>query len=318
MAFNNNSCSDDAPFAEDFITQMRPGNLFAICIAAMFTIIVIAMFIEAVWWLIHNIPYTQRRVRMIWNLGVYPVFCGIMFMAIMIPRSSVLASLTAGVYLSMAIYQFLLLIFDYSDGRNAMIEKMRHVKLKLASSPLACCCVCLPNIRLTRRRALWIRMGVMQVCILRPVVLYIAAVMWTNGNYTPGKIAADEAFLYLNSLSILSTFVAMYALGMLNNCAKQILEGYSLQPKFACIQIALLVANIQPMIFGILGSTDILLCTPPFSGQTKASWVSDYLVICEMFVLFLVAHHFYRREKGNIDTHRKFRAESFRTDYSTI
>ncbi|XP_070578963.1 organic solute transporter subunit alpha-like [Ptychodera flava] len=315
---NDNNCSDDAPYAGEFFVDMRPATIFAVILAVVITIVVVIMFIEAVVWLIKYIPYTQRRVRMIWNLGIYPVFCCIMLMAIVIPRSSVLATLTAAVYFSMAIYQFLLLILDYCDGLNAMIEKMRNVKLKLASSPIACCCVCLPKIRVTRRRVFWIRLGVMQVCILRPVVLYIAAVLWTNGNYTPGKIAVDEAFIYLNTLSILSTFIAMYALGMLNTCAKEILTGYSLTPKFACIQIGLMVANIQPMIFGIIGSTDVLVCTPLFSAQAKSSWVNDYLVICEMFILFLVAHHYYRREKGNIDTYRKFRAESFRTDYSTI
>ncbi|XP_077870219.1 organic solute transporter subunit alpha-like [Saccoglossus kowalevskii] len=316
--YRNCTCSEDAPYSKDLFALMDPGHFVAIGLVFLIALITLVMFIEAVVWLVKNIPYTQRRLRIIWNLGIYPVFCFIMLMAILIPKSAVLANLTAGVYLSMAIYQFLLLILDYCDGRNTMIEKMQHTQLKLASSPVACCCICLPKIEVTRRSVFWIRMGVMQLCIVSPVVLYIAAVMWTDGNYTEGKIALDESSIYLNTFNVVSTLTAMYALGMLNNCAKQILHGFYLRPKFACIQLSLLVANVQPTVFSILGSAGAITCTQHLSAQTRAIWINDYLVICEMFLLFLVAHHYYRREKGNMDTYRRFRVESFRTDYSTI
>ncbi|MBN3278164.1 OSTA protein, partial [Polyodon spathula] len=79
------------------------------------------------------------------------------------------------------------MIVEEYGGEDAFIHRLHGVPMKISTGPCCCCCDCLPTIPMARKTLTVLNSGTLQAALLRPILLFFATVLWTNGNYEQGK-----------------------------------------------------------------------------------------------------------------------------------
>ncbi|XP_077979019.1 organic solute transporter subunit alpha-like [Glandiceps talaboti] len=295
-------CADYIPYANEVIPGATTALRAILVVVPVLAVISVALFFEAVYYLRNKIPTKLRRNKLIWVIGVYPVFSVTSCIGLFIPRATLLTNFTASIYLSITLYMFLMLIVDYFGGSDAMYHTMNNQEVNLNEPPLLACCVCLPKIRVTPSNGPWLRRLVLQNALLRPLILFIAVVLWLDGRYLPGKMGPNEPYLWLSVLSIISTITAMQTLGIIHGASKVTLKDYKITFKFVTIQCTLIFGNIQLGLLTILSNVGIIPCRDPFNTQARVYNIYNVLVICEFFILAIFSRILFRtRNMGNSD-----------------
>ncbi|XP_070565716.1 organic solute transporter subunit alpha-like [Ptychodera flava] len=287
-----------------YIKVWETKHFVMISIAVILTAIIIGLFLDSLKFLNAQIPLKRRRSRILWIMGIYPVFATSSLMALFMPRASILTGFTASVYLSVTLYQFMLLIFDYFGGGLAMLTMLKGQKMMIGTPPvLIFCCCCLPKVPVTRKSITWVRRLVLQVAFVRPMVLFISAVMWADGSglYTPGKFSPRDAFLYLNVASVVSTLAAFQCIVILFKLTKEPLQNYKIVPKFFSVQLALIFSNLQSVIIGFLMNSGTIPCSMTWSRAMNGQFIHNFALIVEMFLFAVLARISYRKRTGNLD-----------------
>nr|XP_002731576.1 PREDICTED: organic solute transporter subunit alpha-like [Saccoglossus kowalevskii] len=256
-------CGEEDPFSKDFLEGLAGWKIAFLVIITLLTVITVALFVEAVRFIQTEIPTKRRRAHVTCVLGVYPVFSVTSLLAVWVPRAHFIASIHASLYFSITLYRFVLLIFDYFGGFEAATLLLAEEEVKISNPPLLCCIPCLPKVKTTATFLLRMKRLAMQVAFIRPLTLFVAAVLWTDGHYTPGKVASNEAYIYLNTISIISTMLAIYALQNIYQAAREPLRGFRIVPKFLDV-------------------------------------IYNILMIVEMFILCIAARFFFRTKLGNM------------------
>ncbi|XP_077978283.1 organic solute transporter subunit alpha-like [Glandiceps talaboti] len=287
-----------------YIRVWETEHIIMVSIAVLLTAIVIAIFLDSFVFLTAQIPLKRRRSRILWIMGIYPVFALSSLMALFIPRASIITSFTASVYLSVTLYQFMLLIFDYFGGFSAMVMMLKGEKMMIGTPPvlILICCI-LPKVRVTKNSIKWLRRCVLQVAFVRPLVLFISAVMWADnsGLYTVGKFSPRDAFLYLNMMSLVSTVTAFQCIVILFKVTKEPLKNYMIVPKFFSVQLALIFSNLQSVIIGMLIGAGKIPCSSTWSRPMTGQFIQNFALIVEMSLFCVLARASYRKRAGNLD-----------------
>ncbi|XP_078738695.1 organic solute transporter subunit alpha-like [Lampetra fluviatilis] len=150
------------------------------------------------------------------------------------------------------------------------------------------------NIRAPRNLAI-IQCGTFQVAFLRPVLLFLGAVLWTNGTYNPEKMSVTGAYLWISCISGLATIISLWAIGIMFSHARTNLASLNIIPKFALNQMILILSSLQLAILGMLGTAGTVACVPPFPSRARAASMNQQLLVVEMFLVALVSRGVYRR-----------------------
>ncbi|XP_072031756.1 LOW QUALITY PROTEIN: organic solute transporter subunit alpha-like [Amphiura filiformis] len=297
------NCTTADPTSEQLYTELR-NNIAALLTLICVTIVAlstIAMFLEAVFYVNKKIPSSRRRIRLIVIMGIYPVQTMTSLLALYVPRAHLMNTLAASVYFSVALFQFLMLIIDYYGGKYAVVELLTDKKVSLANPPLTCCCVCLPTFTMTMRNLSWVKRCVMQVAFIRPASLFIALVLWTDGKYQPGQVSFSEAYIYLNLISIGSGLLALWGISLMLKASAEPLSEFQIRPKFYLVQMVLILISAQNLILSLMVSGGAIPCIPPFRSDARANYISDLLIIVEMFFFSILSRLYFRTRIGNMD-----------------
>nr|XP_006812514.1 PREDICTED: organic solute transporter subunit alpha-like [Saccoglossus kowalevskii] len=297
------NCSDEEPYTYDYYAAInRPEILILMLgIMSLLCVLTIGIFADNLRYIHKHLPIPSRRTRVTWIIGTFPVISFTSLIALYIPRAWFICLIHASLYLSLSLYQFMLLIIDYYGGRHAAVKIHEGKTFSLAIPPYACCCCCLPRISLNHRNLRWIKRGVMQVALLRPIELFVSAVLWTDGRYSPGNISSRGGiYTTLNLITIVSTVIAIIALNLMYRISKDVLKDFNITPKFLIMQLTLLLTNVQHMILSIIVSLDVMTCELPMSTYTKSNMLYNFLIVVEMFIIVFVARMLYRRKAGNL------------------
>ncbi|XP_067679643.1 organic solute transporter subunit alpha-like [Haliotis asinina] len=291
-------CPDVVPLSEVYFAGISTGELAVIAVCAVIALANVIMYLESTCFIIRHFIVRETRVLSLWMIGLQPVFAVTALLAVCIPRSSLLTDLVAAVYLSICIRTFLQLMIHYHGGEEGLINHMSGETINLRSPPLACCCCCCPMIAVTKKTLFRIRMCVLQFALLRPILVLLSAVLWTDDKYVKGKMMPDQAALYLNVLSVVSTLTAMYGLILVFRASRKHLKELNIVPKFLCMHLVLVFTNLQGLVFNILANNNLPPCTQLMSSAARGDVWNHLIVIVEMFLLALPARRFYRRTEG--------------------
>ncbi|XP_077991708.1 organic solute transporter subunit alpha-like [Glandiceps talaboti] len=293
-------CLPDDPFTYTFYQEMSTWKIVILSLLTALTTITIGIFVEAMFFVQKNLPTKRRRAHVTWILGMYPIHSITSLLAIYVPRAHFIASIHASLYFSVTIYRFVILIFDYYGGFEAAVALLDGEETTIANPPLLCCCPCLPPFKLTRKLLLFMKRLAMQVALIRPMALLIAVVLWTDSKYLPGQITSNGAYVYLNTVSVISTLLAMYALVTIYKASKEPLRGFNISKKFMIVQLSLVLVNVQHPFLGILVSTEVIKCIDPINSQTRANILYNMLIVIEMFFISMLAVFVFRTRAGNM------------------
>lgn len=287
-------CLGQAPTARELVENLDGYGIALFSLMTLMTVIADLVFLEEIFYIYHKIPSSKRGILM-WINGAGPLIASTSCIGMWVPRSTMFTDFTAAVYFAIVIHKFLLMMIKECGGQNAFLRHFGNDEFKLSTGPCCCCCLCLPTKHVTRRTLFVLKWGTFQFAFLRPLLMFITIVLWTNGNYRPSNMSPFEAGLWISIINGILTIIAMWSVGIMFNHVRSILVTTRIIAKFALYQIALIISQIQPAIINMVATGGAIPCAPPLPASTRGSYINEQLLILEMFILTILSRFFYRR-----------------------
>ncbi|XP_011678745.2 organic solute transporter subunit alpha-like [Strongylocentrotus purpuratus] len=235
-------------------------------------------------------------------IAVLPVMSCVVLPGVYSPVSAAFCNLVASLCYSFTMFKFLVIVMNYYGGYEKMMYHFsaEHFTFPLASTPLTCCCPCLPEKRLTRHSFKWLKIAVLQVAIVKPVTTFIGVLFWLDAVYLTDQVEADRPFLIVNITTIFSSVIAMMALNMIYVASTRFLEPFYVRTKFTFIKLGIVICNIQPALLSLFMRFRFLGCRFPFSNHARSNFIQCIVFILEAGILFPFIRYYYRRSEGNV------------------
>ncbi|XP_052766564.1 organic solute transporter subunit alpha-like [Mya arenaria] len=297
------NCSNEFPSTEDYYPVLVRSwvSMMLMALACVLTVGSIIIFIESLLYVIRvNKGHSEKVVKVGTILGLHPVTTACAMLALLVPKSSLLVDLVAACYLSVCFYMFVSLVIEVYFGGN-LVKALNGTKVKTAVPPCCCCCCCILKPRiLTKRSLLVFRMLSLQVAFVQPVLLFIAAVLWTDGKYDPGHIDPAKATIYITVITTISTMLSIYGSLVVHRAAAPYLASFNCGIKWTCIQLVVILPNIQGLIFSILVANDLPPCENTRGPLVRGASLNHFLLVVEMFLLTLLARRAYRMDERDL------------------
>ncbi|KAM4797441.1 organic solute transporter subunit alpha-like [Rhinophrynus dorsalis] len=288
-----------APYAYEILQNLDTTGILLFAILTFMTVVSVLVFLEEAYYMYKKMPSPKNTILIWINSGAMMIATTSCF-GMWIPRSTMFTDFTASVFLAMLIHKFQLMLVNECGGRREFLRKFGDRKLQISTGPFCCCCVCLPYKNINRRTVFILKLGTFQFAFLRPVLMFFAVVLWTNGTYTIGNSSVDSATIWINITVGIITITALWAVGIMFNLVKTTLTDRHIIPKFAVYQFTVILSQLQTSIINILGTTGVITCVPPLPGPSRASYMNQQLLIMEMFLVTLICRVLYRRRYDDI------------------
>ncbi|MEE6468635.1 hypothetical protein FKM82_008343 [Ascaphus truei] len=263
------------------------------------TVVAVLVFLEEIYYVYKKIPGSKKSIIMWINSGA-PIIATTSCIGMWIPRGTMFTDFTASVFLAIVIHKFQMMLVNECGGKNEFLRKFEDKKLKISTGPFCCCCVCLPYVNINRRALFVLKLGTFQFAFLRPVLMFLTIVLWTNGDYVIGNASVDGATIWINVLIGVSTITALWAVGVMFNQVRAQLSYKNIIPKFAVYQFIVILSQLQTAIINALATTGVISCVPPLPGPSRASYMNQQLLIMEMFLITLISRMLYRRKYDDV------------------
>ncbi|NXT92252.1 OSTA protein, partial [Anhinga rufa] len=276
-----------------------PGR-FLFAILTLMTLIANLVFIEEAVYIYRKIPSSKSSV-IIWINAAAPVISTTSCIGMWIPRSAMFTEFTAAVFFAIVIHKFLLMMIKECGGQKLFLRRFENCHCKISTGPCCCCCLCLPRVRITRRTLFWLKLGTFQFAFLRPVFMFLSIVLWTNGNYTFYNLSPKGAAIWINCFVGVLTIIALWPVGIMFQQVRTLLICKKIIPKFALYQLILILSHLQAAIISILATQRIIPCAPPLSSSARGSYMTQQLLIMEMFLITLISRVVYRRRYNDLE-----------------
>ncbi|XP_030854225.1 organic solute transporter subunit alpha [Strongylocentrotus purpuratus] len=297
---SNSSCVTSEPTSQQLFDYYSSNSAAIVLIVFMslFSVATVIMYLEACHYINKKVNDSRTRIRLTVIMGIYPVYSCTSLLALYVPRAHLITYLTATLYFSLALFQFLMLIMSYFGGRDQLLVKLKGTTIPIASPPLLCCCPCLPRPEMNAKNLLRLRRIVLQFVFIRPICNFIALILWADGSYVPGLFTIDSAYVWLTVIALCSTFIALYGVIILMRISKAPLEGYNVQSKFFLVQLVLVLITSQLVIVGCFVLTGLVPCEYPMAALTRGYYYCDLLTVAEMLIFIIFARFFFRKRIG--------------------
>ncbi|XP_041467654.1 organic solute transporter subunit alpha-like [Lytechinus variegatus] len=299
--------SSGIPSTSDYLAGIseRPVNLTLLIACTLVTVLLVAFLIESACFLSNKVQLSavsNHRITTWWMIAVLPVMSCVVLPGVYSPVSATFCNLVASLCYSFTMFKFLVIVMNYYGGYEKMMYRFsaERFTFPLASTPLTCCCLFLPEKRLTRRSFKWLKIAVLQVAIFKPVTSFIGVIIWLDAVYLTDKMASDRPLAIVNTTTIFSSVIAMMALNMIYIASTRFLQPFHVRTKFTFIKLGIVICNIQPALLSLIMRFRLLECTFPFSNQARANFMQCILFILEAGILFPFILYYYRRSEGNV------------------
>ncbi|KAM3936383.1 organic solute transporter subunit alpha-like [Leptodactylus fuscus] len=283
-----------APYTHEILEQLDITGILLFAILTFMTLVTVLVFIEEAYYMYRKISGIKKSI-IIWVNAAAPIIAVTCCVGMWIPRSTMFTDFTASVFLAVLIHKFQLMLVTECGGKKKFLQKFGGTKLQLHTGPLCCCCVCFPRKNIHSRTLFILKLGTFQFALLRPILMFLAVVLWTNGTYAIGDSRAESATMYINLLVAVITLTALWAVGIMFNLVRPSLVDKKIIPKFACYQFIVILSQLQTSTINILGSMGVIACAPPLPGPSRASYMNQQLLIMEMFLTTVICRMLYRR-----------------------
>lgn len=288
-------CPDRSPTTAQLLAELPAGGYVLLVFLFLLMCGTVGIYIEEVLFIMRNFKINMRKKKTIWILAYFPTYAVCGFLAVLVPRSGTLVDMVANTFFGTCLYNFGRLMVNYMGGSERMwkiVGPDRHIRM---NAPPCCCCFCCGPKLLTRSLFLRITMQVLQVAIVRPIIMFIAAILWTNGSYHAGNMSFGNGFLYITIINLTSTLVAVYGLMLMRGAFQQELEkDFQITGKILSLQLTLLISAIPNLIIGILVSTDVIPCVPMFPSKARGEIIYHAILVMMMLPFAVLGRKFYR------------------------
>ncbi|XP_051463883.1 organic solute transporter subunit alpha-like [Apus apus] len=290
----------EPPYSHEFLQSLDLPGRFLFAILTLMTLIADLVFIEEAVYIYRKIP-TSKRSIIIWVNAAAPVIATTSCIGMWIPRSTMFTDFAAAIFFAIVIHKFLLMMIKECGGQKLLLQRFENGRLKISTGPCCCCCLCLPRVRITRQTLFMLKLGTFQFAFLRPVFMFLAIVLWTNGNYILYNLSPQRAAIWINSFVGVLTIIALWPVAIMFQQVRTVLTSKKIIPKFALYQFIVILNHLQTAIINILAMQRVIPCAPPLSSSARGSYIIQQLLIMEMFLITLLSRVVYRRRYDDLE-----------------
>lgn len=295
------------PTTEELMVALSSERtiLIMLAFAIGLTVLTVGMFLESLVYVCRKIP-SRRKVQLAFIMGIYPVFCITALMAILVPNAALLTHFTSQIYFSVALVQFIMLLTGYYGSKDGLLNLLKGQIIPLGSPPILIFCACLwPKIPIApptyKKFIRAVRFMVIQTAVFKPCMLFIGAMLWSNGNYFPGNFSGSDPWLAMEMCMLVSSMIALNGIIIMFRISKGPMKEFHLTPKFFTIQLTLILTSVQGFTISLIVYCGGFACRPPFIPAMRGLYYNQFLTIFEMFFFNLFATVWFRRLDGNLD-----------------
>ncbi|KPJ20021.1 Organic solute transporter subunit alpha [Papilio machaon] len=209
------------------------------------------------------------------------------YIAIVVPRATLVAEAIAQEVVMVAMYNFFCLIIAECGGPSQFIRRAGESRLETRVLPCCCwpCCI-IPRPKIDKRSLTWLRCLVLQIPIVQGVLYVIILVLW-----------AEDMMLYRHVIVFIQFFVAasilsgMWGVIMCVRAANGI--GVVLRPKFVALQLVLIIVKLQCGLSKLLSDLAMLPCVMSLHPTVLVNVTQYTITIFEMLLLSIWAWRLY-------------------------
>lgn len=284
------------------IGKRKMGPIYYILVALPCTIGAIALVLLHIYR--HLLNYTEPTyqryiVRIIFMVPVYALMS---FLSLVFNKSSIYFNSIREVYEAWVIYNFLSLCLAWVGGPGAVVLSLTGRSLKSNWCLMTCC---FPPIPLDGRFIRRCKQGCLQFVILKPILVAVTFLLYSQGKYNDGNFSVAQSYLYLTIIYTISYSLALYALALFYMACRDLLQPFNPVPKFIIIKSVVFMTYWQGVLVFLAAKYNFIK-----TAEEAAQFQN--LIICVEMLIAAVGHLYafpYREYAGaNVGAPRGFTA----------
>ncbi|XP_069746294.1 organic solute transporter subunit alpha [Narcine bancroftii] len=289
-------CGSSPPQAAVILKDLNLPAIILYSVLTLMAVIANLVYFEEVIYLLRKVPSTNRRATIMWVSGAAPVIASTSCIGMWVPLASMITDLTTAVYFAIVIHKFQRMMIEEFGGDESFLRHFKNTPVKISTAPCCCCCLCLPFGTISRRMMFLLKLGTFQLAFLRPVLMIFTLVLWVNGTFSLDDFTPSGPAIWINTFLGVSTIIALWPIGIVFNKVKGELKNQKIIPKFTLYQISFILTQLQATILNITALSGGIACAPPLSPTVRAGYMTQQLLIMEMFIITMLSRIYYRRK----------------------
>ncbi|XP_052620861.1 uncharacterized protein LOC128126786 [Lactuca sativa] len=167
------------------------------------------------------------------------------FLSLVFNKSSIYFNSIREVYEAWVIYNFLSLCLAWVGGPGAVVLSLTGRSLKSNWCLMTCC---FPPIPLDGRFIRRCKQGCLQFVILKPILVAVTFLLYSQGKYNDGNFSVAQSYLYLTIIYTISYSLALYALALFYMACRDLLQPFNPVPKFIIIKSVVFMTYWQGVL----------------------------------------------------------------------
>ncbi|TMS34442.1 hypothetical protein L596_002035 [Steinernema carpocapsae] len=294
---SNCTAALDQPSASEFLSHVEDGQLSLLIFGSTCTGLIIALAFVHWFFIWRYISKEKRQNKLYFLISLLPVSASCCLIGMFMPRTATIITSLGILYFLLCLFVLVSLIRHLAGGRANLAMFLRNSgrMINIQSPPFCCFMWFLPKFSPTEgnlRRLEWM---VLQAPVVRAFIV-------TSNVIAVAEYRQDaRQWLQLSDIgSVASLLLAIFGMHTLARLSGEKLSEYKFMKIFRLVDFALLFFTAQqPMIFeNILVRFNVFECGPLLSPHDSAKFVCNFIIICEMLLLSLVATFYLKPSKN--------------------
>ena len=226
-------------------------------------------------------PSQQRHIIRI--ILMVPIYAFISWLSYIFYREAPYYELIRDVYEAFVIASFFILLVNYVGDRPE--EALQSKRDKPRTFPLPFCCLTMhpENYHFLQ----FLKYGIMQYVVLKPLITLIGIFLFANALYCPENYAFSNGHIYLSFINFVSVSVAMYALIIFYILMEQELKPYEPFKKFLCVKLVIFFSFWQSVLIGLVTHFGWVKSTSYWTKGNISTGIQALLICFEMLAAAL-------------------------------
>uniref|UniRef100_A0A9J2PV00 Uncharacterized protein n=2 Tax=Ascaris TaxID=6251 RepID=A0A9J2PV00_ASCLU len=291
FSMRNCSITMGPPSAREFLTHLQAYQRVLLTIAGIFTGFVILLALIHWYHIWTFISDEKRQNKLYFLISLFPVSTICCLIGMGAPRTSLMISSLGLLYFLTCLFVLVSLIRNLFGSRDSFSITLKYDQrpINFQSPPFCCCCFCLPKVNSNSKNLRRVEWLVLQAPIVRAVIVTfnIVAVIEFRED--------TEKYVHMSEMvAVGSLLLAVFGVHTMARLTSDKLSHYGFMTIFRIVDIALLFFTAQqPMLFeNILIRFGVFNCGPMLNAQENARFICNFVIICEMLFLSIIASIF--------------------------
>ncbi|CAJ0957762.1 unnamed protein product, partial [Mesorhabditis belari] len=308
------NCSDtqQTPSAFEFLSNLQTHQVVMLSIGSAFTIVVYLLAFVHWSYIWRYVSNEKRQNKLYWLLALFPISTACCLIGMIAPRTSLVLTSLGMLYYLICLFVVVSLCRNLFGGRVEISTTLSfdNRPIDFKSPPFCCFCFFLPKAPSTERNLRKLEWLVLQAPIVRAVAIVSNVIAIAEF-----RDAAKIWLHYSDMGTVFSLLLAIFGVHTMARATAYKLRDYCFMTIFRFVDVSLLFFSAQqPMIFeNILLRFDLIKCGPILPAVDNARFVCNFVILCEMFCLSLLATALLAPERNSIFDLYRLRKEMLST-----